>query len=189
MPPGQPAPPLPPTPPPTPAPAPEWRYIVALGSNMRHHRFGPPRRVLESALAMLAWSGCRVEAASPIITSRPIGASRRAYANGAAIIACPLPPHRLLRLLQGIEALHGRQRRGARWGARTLDLDIVLWSGGRLHDPGPQPVLTIPHPRYRERGFVLGPAAAIAPDWRDPVTGLTLMQHQARLTRPRPLPR
>ena len=168
---------------------PEWRYLIALGSNMRHRRFGSPRRVLASALGMLAWSGCRIEAVSPTITSRPLGPSRRAYANAAAIIACPLTPHRLLGLLQGIEAMHGRKRRGARWGARTLDLDIVLWSGGRLRDSRPAPVLAIPHTRYRERRFVLDPAAAIAPRWRDPVTGLTIAQAQARLTRPRPLPR
>jgi 2-amino-4-hydroxy-6-hydroxymethyldihydropteridine diphosphokinase len=168
---------------------PEWRYVIALGSNMRHRRFGDPRRVLQSALGILAWSGCRIEAVSPTITSRPLGPSRRAYANAAAVIACPLTPHALLGLLQGVEGLHGRRRRGARWGARTLDLDIVLWSGGRVHDPRPAPVLAIPHPHYRERRFVLGPAAAIAPRWRDCVTGLTLAQSQARLTRPRPLPR
>jgi 2-amino-4-hydroxy-6-hydroxymethyldihydropteridine diphosphokinase len=167
----------------------EWRYLIALGSNQRHRRFGRPRAVLQSALAMIAWSGCRIIAVSPIITSRPLGPSQRDYANAAAVIACPLTPHGLLGLLQGIEGVHGRQRRGARWGARTLDCDIVLWSGGAVVDPRPAPVLAIPHPRYRGRGFVLGPAAAIAPSWRDPVSGLTLAQAHARLTRPRPLPR
>ncbi len=50
------------------------------------------------------------------------------------------------------------------------------------------PDLIVPHVSFRERGFVLHPAAALAPDWRDPVGGLTLRQLRARLTRPRPLP-
>lgn len=168
---------------------PEWRYLIALGSNQRHRRFGPPRKVLKSALDMLAWSGCRVEAVSPIISTRPLGPSRRAYANAAALVACPLTPHRLLGLIQGIESLHGRQRRGARWGARTLDLDIILWSGGAVVDPGPTPVLAIPHPHYRKRAFVLTPARRIARDWRDPLSRLTIAHHHARLTRSRPVPR
>jgi 2-amino-4-hydroxy-6-hydroxymethyldihydropteridine diphosphokinase len=59
----------------------------------------------------------------------------------------------------------------------VLDLDIVLWSGGAWASPG----LTIPHPRFRTRQFVLGPAASIAPTWRDPLSGLTLRQLAYRL--------
>jgi 2-amino-4-hydroxy-6-hydroxymethyldihydropteridine diphosphokinase len=58
----------------------------------------------------------------------------------------------------------------------VLDLDIVLWSGGAWSSPD----LTVPHIAFRERGFVLDPAAAIAPAWRDPVSGLTLRQLAAR---------
>ncbi len=70
-----------------------------------------------------------------------------------------------------------------------LDLDIILWERGPWASPG----LIVPHPAFRERRFVLAPATAVAPAWRDPVTGLTLRQLRARLTRrltrPRPLPR
>uniref|UniRef100_UPI0015771B8A 2-amino-4-hydroxy-6- hydroxymethyldihydropteridine diphosphokinase n=1 Tax=Sphingomonas bacterium TaxID=1895847 RepID=UPI0015771B8A len=76
------------------------------------------------------------------------------------------------------------RRRGRRWGARVLDLDIVLWSGGSWRSPG----LTIPHPAFRDRRFVLDPMVALAPRWRDPVTGLTIRQLAAQLTRRRPLP-
>ena len=62
-----------------------------------------------------------------------------------------------------------------------LDLDVILWSGGPYAEPG----LTIPHPLFRIRDFVLAPAAHVAADWRDPVTGLTVRQLHARLTRPR----
>ena len=100
------------------------------------------------------------------------------------MVATPLTPPAMLAALQAMEARFGRTRRGAPWGPRTLDLDIVLWSGGAWATPG----LTIPHPAFRHRAFVLAPAAAVAPSWRDPLTGLTLPQLAARLTRPRPAP-
>lgn len=167
------------------------RYLIALGSNRRHPRFGPPARVIEAAFADLAARGWMVEAASPVVGSPPMGPSLRRYANAAAIIAGNWPPPEALAALQDVEALFGRKRRGQRWGARVLDLDIVLWSGGAWVGLD----LTIPHPLFRTRGFVLGPAASIAPGWRDPVTRLTVRQLAARARRqggltPRaPLPR
>ena len=152
---------------------------------MRHIRHGAPPRVLRAALAALAGDKhLRLKAASPIVASAPLGPSRRRYANAAAVVKTALDPPRLLERLQRMEIAFGRRRLGQRWGARVLDLDIVLWSGGGWHSPG----LTIPHPRFRERAFVLAPAARIAPDWLDPITHLTLCQLVARLTRPRPLP-
>ena len=161
-----------------------WRYLVALGSNVRHARFGPPEAVVRAALAGLDRAGLALLAAAPIARSRPLGPSRRRYANTTALIASDLLPPQMLERLQAIEHGFGRRRRGQRWSARVLDLDVVLWSGGPWRDP----VLTIPHPRFRERRFVLAPAARIAPTWRDPITHLTLRQLAARLTRPRPLP-
>lgn len=114
----------------------------------------------------------------------PVGPSSRRYANGAVVVATDLPPQQALAALKRIEQHFGR-RRGQRWGARVLDLDIVLWSGGAWRSAG----LVIPHPRFRERLFVLAPAAAIAPDWRDPVSGLSLRTLKARLTAPKPVPR
>ncbi len=152
-------------------------YLIALGSNQPHHRHGGPRRVIEAALAALEQAGFTVEAASRIVTSRPLGPSRRAYANAAVIVSTDLEPPDLLALLQGVEAHYGRRRRGQRWGARVLDLDIVLWSGGAWASPG----LIVPHVAFRKRLFVMGPAAEIAGDWRDPVSGLSLRQLLARL--------
>lgn len=107
------------------------------------------------------------------------------FANAAAIIASPLDPPALLIRLHEIEAHFGRERRGQKWRARVLDLDIILWSGGIWADD--RPALHIPHLAMRSRGFVITPAAMIAPYWRDPVTGLTIRQLQSRLTRPKPL--
>ena len=152
---------------------------------MRHSRLGPPKAVLHKAIELIAWTGCEVVAVSPFIASRPLGPSRRAYVNAAAVIDTEFPPLAMLNMLHGVELLCGRRRLGQPWGARTLDLDLVLWSGGEWDEGG----VTIPHPRFRERAFVLGPATAIAPGWRDPDSGLTLRQLQARLTRPQALPR
>ena len=165
--------------------APVWRYLIALGSNVPHPRHGLPPQALRAALTALEMCGLPVIAAAPIITSAPLGPSRRRYANTAALIETRLPPLALLDRLQAIETGFGRNRRGQRWRARTLDLDIVLWTGGTCRTPR----LTIPHPQYASRGFVLGPAMRIAPDWRDPVTCLCVKHAHARLTRRARLPK
>jgi 2-amino-4-hydroxy-6-hydroxymethyldihydropteridine diphosphokinase len=158
------------------------RYLIALGSNQRHRVLGRPAAVLHAALAQLPG---RVEIAAPVQHSAPLGPSRRRYANGAAVIATDLRPEALLAALKAIERHFGRRRGGQPWRARVLDLDIVLWSGGCWASHG----LIIPHPLFRDRTFVLGPASVIAPRWRDPLSGLTVRQLKARLTRPHPLPR
>ena len=157
-------------------------YLIALGSNMRVAGVGAPRRVLSAALLALECEGVRVLEAAPVINSPAVGPSLRRYANSAALVETDLAPPDLLSVLQGIERRFGRtraQRRGQRWRARALDLDIILWSGGTWSSPA----LTIPHREMRTRDFVLRPASAIARDWRDPVTGLTLAHLYARLNR------
>ncbi len=161
------------------------RYLIALGSNKRHHRHGSPARVLNAALTALAEAGLEIEAAAPVLASAPLGPSLRRYANGAALVTTPLMPDALLPALKQIERQFGRRSGGQRWTSRVLDLDLVLWSGGAWCSPG----LTVPHAAFRERDFVLVPAAALMPRWRDPLTGLSLRQLKARLTRPRPIPR
>jgi 2-amino-4-hydroxy-6-hydroxymethyldihydropteridine diphosphokinase len=136
----------------------------------------------------LAAQGLAVEAVSPTIASAPLGPSRRRYANAAAIVAGDLMPPALLLLLQRIEHDFGRVRRGQRWRARTLDLDVILWSGGVWRQaPGAAPARSAsgipqadvrPHPGRRHR-----------PHWRDPETGLRIKHHNARLTRRTPRPR
>lgn len=151
-------------------------YVIAVGSN-RRGRHGRPHA--EVAAALDALDGL----ASPIVASAPLGPSIRTFANAVALIATHEPPETLLARLKHVERAFGR-RRGQRWGARVIDLDIVLWSGG-LHASA---TLAIPHPAFRARGFVLAPLLAVAPQWRDPLTGLTVRQLHARLTRARPMP-
>jgi 2-amino-4-hydroxy-6-hydroxymethyldihydropteridine diphosphokinase len=117
-----------------------------------------------------------VVAISPVIETAPLGPSRRRFANGAILVASTESPAELLVRLKRIERDFGR-RRGRRWDARVIDLDLILWSGGAWSSPG----LTVPHPLFRQRSFVLRPLLAIVPDWRDPLTARTIRQLAARL--------
>jgi 2-amino-4-hydroxy-6-hydroxymethyldihydropteridine diphosphokinase len=163
----------------------EHLYLIALGSNQRLPLFGGPEQVLKQAVAALETAEIDVFAVSPTIRSAAIGPSRRFYANASAILSTDLSPPDLLTMLQSVEAHFGRIRRGQHWQARTLDLDILLWTGGIWSSDNP--TLAIPHYAMRERSFVLGPAQAIAPDWRDPLSNLTIRQLFHRLYRSNPL--
>jgi len=159
-------------------------YLIALGSNRPTGRDGPPRKILQAAVDVLSDVGLLFHELSDIIETPPMGPSQRRYANAAAIVETKRDPETLLGLLKGVEHAFGA-RRGQRWGARALDLDIVLWDGGVWATP----MLTIPHAAFRERAFVLAPARQIAADWRDPITGLSVRHLHARLTRSKPATR
>ncbi|MEJ2409174.1 MAG: 2-amino-4-hydroxy-6-hydroxymethyldihydropteridine diphosphokinase [Novosphingobium sp.] len=165
------------------------RYLIALGSNMRHPRHGRPRAVIDAAIRALDHGKTEVVAASKTIETPPLGPSRRRYANAAVLLRSKRDPDEVLRKLQKIERRFGRKRMGQGWGARVLDLDIVLWNGGPWAGGQGETSLIIPHPAFRERTFVLRPAEAIAGNWRDPLTGLRIRHLSARLTKPRPIPR
>lgn len=151
-------------------------YAIGIGSN-RRGRHGSPRAEVAAAIDRLP----DLVVAAPIVETPPLGPSHRRFANSVAIVVSDESPPALLARLKAIERDFGR-RRGRRWGARVVDLDIVLWSGGAWTSPG----LVVPHVDYRERGFVLGPLARIAPGWRDPMTGRSVRQLAASVDRPRP---
>ncbi len=98
------------------------------------------------------------------------------YLNSALVARSPLDAESLLALCQAIER-HAGRRRGERWGARPLDLDL-LWWGDRISF---RPELTLPHPRLTERRFVLQPLADLIPDEPVPPTGQTVRELLARL--------
>jgi 2-amino-4-hydroxy-6-hydroxymethyldihydropteridine diphosphokinase len=151
-------------------PVPVTRYAIAIGSN-RPGRHGPPEAELRAAIAALA----PVVAVSRFFPTPPLGPSSRRFANAALILDSAEPPRALLARLKEVERDFGR-RAGRRWGARVIDLDIILWSGGVWSDA----VLTVPHPAFRQRRFVLDPLASLVPSWRDPATGLTVRQLMVR---------
>ncbi len=155
-------------------------YIIALGSNRRHGRYGAPAQVIDAALSAV---NLPLIAVSNTVQSRPIGPSSRTYANAVAVIETDLSPPALLDHLKSVERAFGR-RSGQMWAARVIDLDIILWSDGVWASNK----LCIPHAEFRKRAFVLGPLAKIAPDWRDPITALSIKQLKARLDRERALP-
>jgi 2-amino-4-hydroxy-6-hydroxymethyldihydropteridine diphosphokinase len=154
------------------------RYAIALGSNRRHGRHGAPAGVLRAAMGAMRDAGLTIEATAPILHSVAIGPAGRGFANSAAIVSTPLDPPALLALLKRIERAFGR-RRGQRWGARVVDLDIALWSGGRW-PVGPRRAaagrLAVPHVQLAHRDFVLVPLARIAANWREPWRGRSVRQ-------------
>ncbi|MCX7595790.1 MAG: 2-amino-4-hydroxy-6-hydroxymethyldihydropteridine diphosphokinase [Fischerella sp.] len=140
---------------------------VALGSNL-----GDSYAILEAAIENLAQTpGIILEARSSWYRTTAVGPPQPDYLNGCAILQVEMVPHLLLKSLLEIEKKFGRVRK-ERWEPRTLDLDLLLYDDLILDTPN----LQIPHPRMRERAFVLIPLAEIAPDWVEPVSGQTIQE-------------
>jgi 2-amino-4-hydroxy-6-hydroxymethyldihydropteridine diphosphokinase len=143
------------------------RSALALGSNI-----GDSVATLEAATqALTAIPGIELEAKSSWYRTKAVGPPQPDYINACIILQVKMSPQELLDTLLAIEQKFGRVRR-ERWGARSLDLDILLYDDLILDTPN----LQIPHPRMHERAFVLVPLLEIAPDWIEPVSGLTIKQ-------------
>lgn len=157
-------------------------YAIGLGSNRRHAIHGDPRKVLAAALDAMESEHVELLDASAVMASAPVGPSRRRYANAAALAASSLSPPEMLSHLKSIESQFGK-RIGQRWSARTLDLDILLWSEGIWADAQ----LKIPHPQMAKRDFVLTPLAELAPKWRHPLLQKDIFQILSQLLRRNPV--
>ncbi|AFZ04165.1 2-amino-4-hydroxy-6-hydroxymethyldihydropteridine diphosphokinase [Calothrix sp. PCC 6303] len=141
------------------------KSAIALGSNL-----GNSLEILESAIASLVEiPGIRLNRKSSWYRTKAIGPPQPDYINGCVILEVEMTPELLLATLLKIETDFGRVRQ-ERWGARTLDLDILLYAD-RIID---LPTLQIPHPRMCDRAFVLVPLNEIAPDWIVPVSGFAI---------------
>jgi len=148
---------------------------IALGSNL-----GNRQAALEFAIAQLSLVASNLVISS-FIESEPEGEGLQdqpLYLNGVVVGETTRTPRELLDALLAIEEAYGRQRPfpGA---ARTLDLDLILFGNAREESSG----LQLPHPRFRDRFFVLGPLAEIAPDMVDPVTGMKVSELLRNLLR------
>lgn len=140
---------------------------IALGSNL-----GDSRAILEAALATLAATpDINLQAKSSWYQTTAVGPPQPDYINGCALLQVQTSPQMLLETLLKIEAQFGRVRQ-KRWGARLLDLDLLLYDDLILDTP----TLQLPHPRIKERAFVLVPLAEIAPDWIEPVSGCAIVE-------------
>ena len=140
------------------------RVVIALGSNL-----GDRRAAIAFAVARLSTfiTGLSL---SDLIETEPVGEGLQdqpLYLNAVAVGETALRARELLDAILEIERGYGRER-PTPGAARTLDLDLILFGDDVIDDPG----LQVPHPRFRDRFFVLGPLAEIAPDLVDPVTGL-----------------
>lgn len=141
---------------------------IGLGSNL-----DDPEEQLRRAFTELAQIPCtRLICNSDLYRNPPMGGlDQPDYINAVARVETSLGPEQLLQQLQAIETAHGRTRAG-RWGARTLDLDLLVYGSNIIDTPD----LQLPHPGVHERAFVLYPLHEIAPDLEIPgrgqVTGL-----------------
>lgn len=158
-----------------------YRYAIGIGSNRRHGRHGSPAAVVRAAMAALDAQEVRLIECSPVIATPALGPAGRSFANAAILVETRLDPPALLILLKALETAFGR-RRGRRWGARVLDLDILLWSEGRWPRRGGRR-LTVPHRALEQRDFVLRPLLAIVPGWPVGVGSRTVRHARARLLR------
>ena len=138
---------------------------VALGSNLgdRGANLDYAAARLGRLLTQLRISHC--------FETEPVGVAgpQPLFLNAAAVGETDLDARALLDALLAVERERGRERPHPN-AARTLDLDLILLGDLVIDEPG----LVVPHPRFRERRFVLEPLASIAPDLRDPVTGVTI---------------
>ncbi len=136
----------------------QWtRAIVALGANLGDRE----ATIRQAVLGLAAHAGIHVLRGSPIVETpalRTDGVDDDApkYLNAVVELDTTLSPRGLLAELHRIEDAHGRER-SARWGDRTLDLDLVAFGEERVADED----LVVPHPRAHERAFVLAPWAAM----------------------------
>lgn len=144
---------------------------LALGSNLADRR----QLLADALVALAAHPQNRLTGISPVYETKAVGLTDQPdFLNCVLRLETDLSPHALLDLCLAIEQQLGRVRR-ERWGPRTVDLDVLLHGDTTLDDDR----LTLPHPRMKERAFVLAPLADLAPDLL--IDGETIRTHLARL--------
>lgn len=139
---------------------------LALGSNM-----GDSRNLIQQAITRLHGVLHAIQEA-PVYETKPVGFTDQPnFVNTAISGTTSLSPEELLRYLKQVEEQLGRAER-FRWGPREIDIDIILYGSKVQHTAD----LTLPHPRFRERDFVLQPLIDLNPKLMDPVSEKTVVE-------------
>lgn len=138
--------------------------VVSLGTNIEPRE----RRLADARAAIAAIPGTRLVKASTIRETEPVDVPEefrdKRFLNQIVVCETTLEAHDFLRKMQSIETAQGRVRGSVRNVPRTIDLDMIAFGGLVLNEPE----LTLPHPRARERAFVLEPLAEVLPGFRWP---------------------
>lgn len=140
--------------------------VIAIGSNVGNRLW-----YLKKAVDQLH-SIAKVLSVAPLYETTPYGFKEQPdFLNSVILMQTTLSPHDLLQRLKDIETAVGRKKR-EKWGPREIDLDIIFYDNLSLHSAD----LTIPHPDFRNRRFVLKPLNDIAPQWKSPLDGETVSE-------------
>lgn len=143
---------------------------IGLGANLPRNEDTPAQTIL-AAIKALDGEDLRITRVSSLWQSPAWpDPSKPGYVNAVAEVSTRLSAHALLQRLLEVELVFGRERH-SRWDSRTLDLDLIDYEGQIIRQ---LPGLILPHPRARDRAFVLLPLAEIAPDWREPESGASI---------------
>jgi 2-amino-4-hydroxy-6-hydroxymethyldihydropteridine diphosphokinase len=144
------------------------QVYIGIGSNVGNKR----ENFFEAVARLAKLPDTRVLKESSLYESEPLGDAKEWYVNGAVEIETRLKPDMLLKKLKNIERSMGRKKVKKRWGARVIDLDIVLYDSAVVK----KKTLRIPHPEMSSRKFVLIPLSEIAPQVVHPELGVTISE-------------
>lgn len=142
------------------------QVYVGIGSNVGNKR----ENFFEAISRLSKLPDTRVIKESSLYESEPLGDSKEWFVNGVVEIETKFKPEMLLKKFKNIERAMGRKKVKKRWGARVIDLDILLYDSAVVKKKS----LRIPHPEMANRKFVLVPLSEIAPQIIHPELGVTI---------------
>lgn len=145
-----------------------YQVYIGIGSNLGKKK----ENYLEALIRIAKIPKTRIIKESSPYESEPLGESKEWYVNGVVEIETELKPDLLLKKCKNIERAMGRKKVRKRWGARIIDLDILLYDNLKVEKKN----LKIPHPEMHKRKFVLIPLSEIAPQVIHPILGATISE-------------